>query len=111
MEATSRRDPPDWPPWVKNWILPYIQEPTLWPVLFALLGHVVVIIAPMMLFVQRHGSVKSLIGLCLMAFVSAAFIRFELKYRRRPGGVSFTVLLTWASAAGLAWISDYYGVF
>ena len=109
MNATAETS--DWPEWVQTWILPYISEPTLWPVLFALLGHVVVIIAPMMLFVHRHNSVRSMILLSLLAVGSAALVRFEVKYRRLPGGVTLTVILTWLCSAGLAWISDYYGVF
>jgi len=111
MDATTRADPPDWPPWVRTWILPYIQETTLWPVLFALLGHVVVLIAPMMLFVHRHHSINSIVVLSVLALGSVALIRFEIKYRRLPGGVTLTIALTWLSSAALAWISDYYGVF
>jgi hypothetical protein len=108
---TATRDAPDWPPWVQTWILPYVEEATLWPVLFALLGHVVVIMAPMMLFVNRHGSVKSLVGLIGLGLLSAALIRFEIRYRRRPAGITLALLLTWISSAALAWLSDYYGVF
>lgn len=109
MDATT--ETADWPEWVQTWILPYISEPTLWPVAFALLGHVVVLIAPMMLFVQRHGSINSLVVLILLALGSVALVRFELKYRRMPGAVTVTLVLTWASSAGIAWLSDYYGVF
>ena len=109
MNAT--RDEPDWPPWVQTWILPYVEEATLWPVLFALLGHVAMLMAPMMLFVNRHGSVNSAVALIALALATAALIRFEVRYRRRPGGVTLSMVLTWGSAAAIAWLSDYYGVF
>jgi len=109
MEATASTD--DWPEWVQTWILPYINEPVLYPVAFALIGHVVMLIAPMMLFVHRHRSTNSIVILTLLAVGSAALVRFEFKYRRMPGPVTVVVALTWMSSAGLAWISDYYGVF
>ena len=43
--------PPDEPrDWVDRFILPFVRESTLWPVLIVLVAHVVAFVAPALLF-------------------------------------------------------------
>jgi len=32
---------PEWPVWIKDWVIPYISEELMWPILFAVWAHVV----------------------------------------------------------------------
>jgi len=102
--------PPAWPLWVEEWVLPYLREPALWPVLLALLGHVVVVIAPLCLAVARTGSGWALLGLLMLAAGSAWLCRWELSVRGRPGSVAATVGLTWLVSLVSAWGADRLGV-
>lgn len=103
-------DGPRWPPWVEDWVLPYVTEPALWPVLLALLGHVVVVIAPLVLAVARTGSLYAVAGLVVLAAVSAVFVRWELRVRGRPSAVTGAVVGTWIVSLVSAWGADRLGV-
>lgn len=102
---------PGWPLWIETWVLPYVREPTLWPVLVALLGHVVVGIVPLVLFVVRSGSVRGGLVLGGMVVGSLGLFGFEVFRFRRPGAVSVVVGATWVVSLGLAWLADRTGVF
>lgn len=101
---------PSWPEWVEDWVLPYIAEPALLPVLLALLGHVVVVIAPLVLALVRTGSGYAAAGLLALAVGSAVAVRWELKVHRAPSGVTATVVGTWAVSLLAAWGADRLGV-
>ena len=103
--------PPGWPDWVETWVLPYVRDEALWPVLVALLGHVVVIFAPLVLYVVRTRSPTALGALSLLVLASVGLVGFETVRFRRPGGVTLVVLATWAVSLGLAWLADRTGTF
>ncbi|MEQ1504148.1 MAG: hypothetical protein ABMB14_18035 [Myxococcota bacterium] len=102
--------PPGWPDWIEEWVLPYLREPTLWPVLVALLGHVVVGLVPPMLAVWRTGSAWAAVALALVAVGSLGAIGFEVGRFRRPGAVSLAVIGTWALAVGTAILAARTGL-
>jgi hypothetical protein len=104
--------PPDtaWPPFLAEWVLPYLREPALMPVLLALLGHVVVVLAPLMLAVWRVHSVEAALLLLLVAGGSVFPLRWECLDEGRPGGVSATVVLTWLASVAAAYFGDRTGV-
>jgi len=99
-----------WPPWVETWVMPYLEDSALWPVAFALLGHVVVVIVPVMLLVWR-GSVPAVAPLLLLLSGSAYLLHMEFRAKRRPGVLSVAVLLTWGSSVPLAYVAETTGVF
>lgn len=99
-----------WPWFVEEWVLPYLYEPALFPVLLALLGHVVVVLAPLMLIVARVHHVGAALALLLAAAASSFPLRWEWNADGRPGKVAATVLLTWAFSAGAAVVGGRLGV-
>jgi hypothetical protein len=102
--------PPGWPEWMEQWLLPYLREPVLWPVLVALLGHVVVGLAPLMLVVWRTGNPTALVLLGLLSLGTAGLVGFEALRFHRPGAVTLTCALTWLSSGALAWLGERTGV-
>lgn len=94
-----------WHPWVEEFILPYTRIPALWPVLFAILGHVVLVFTMAMLAVWRAPSLKSGIGLAVVLLVSAIPTWLELKAIGKPGRMSFAMGLTWVVAVVIAGIA------
>lgn len=98
-----------WPLWMRDWVLPYIQETTLWPVLFAIAGHFVVIYALMLLSVARDGLDGSWGWLAFSLASSSAPAIWEVRLFSRPGGICLVVVLTWLSAIGLAWTGHTSG--
>lgn len=91
-----------WPVWVETWVLPYVREPVLWPVLIAILGHVVVLFALGALNVWRGESWTA-------AVLSVAFtvgsVGWEYRVMRRPGPIAAWIALTWLVSIGLVVLS------
>jgi hypothetical protein len=99
-----------WPDWVEQWVLPYVDDIALWPVLFALLGHVLVVIVPLMLQVYRHGSSWAVLILLLLSGATMALVRMEHVAKGRFGMLSLVMLITWSSSLPFAWFAERTGV-
>lgn len=96
---------PDWPPWFNNWVLPYISESLLWPILFVLWAHVVLGLAVVMV-ISFTGNMFLGLALCsILLSVSGRLIWFEIQVRRRPGGLTVFVLVTWLTGV----VVGYWG--
>ena len=108
---TAEDDARDWPPWFRRTVLPYLSSSPLWPVLAAILGHVVVVVAIAMLEAVRQRSAGAIATLVGLVALSAAAIRFEVRHRSRPGALSLVVLLTWLVTVAVAWAAHRYGVY
>lgn len=105
------RPAPGWPDWVEQWVLPYLREPVLLPVLIALLGHVVVGLSPLMLAVWRTGNPAAIAALALLSAASVGLSLFEARSQRRPGAVTLTIAGTWLASVGVAVLAERTGVF
>jgi hypothetical protein len=101
---------PTWPLWVEEWVLPYLDDTILWPVLFSLLGHVVVVIVPLMLNVWRTGSVYAALLLAMLLGGTGYLMRMELHAVGRPGALSAVLLVMWLSSFPFVWFSLATGV-
>ena len=53
--------------WIDRFILPFVREPTLWPVLIVLIAHAVAFLGPAMLFAVRDQGRGSIAVLALLA--------------------------------------------
>jgi hypothetical protein len=100
-----------WPPWVEQWVLPYVDDIALWPVLVALLGHVAVILVPLMVQVIRNQSIPALGVLAMLAWNSWLVVRMELRAIGRAGRLTAAMLGTWTISLPLAWWTESIGVF
>ena len=96
--------------WLERLLTAYVDEPALWPVLFAIVGHLAVLIALPLLQVIRSGSLLSMAVLVVLAAPSLAAVRWEWRKKGRPGSGSFVVLLTWLTGLGMAWLGDTYNI-
>ena len=84
-------------------LLPFLREPTLWPVFAVVVAHVVVIIAPMLVLVWRGEHGWSIVGLALFAASSLLGIVLEIRDRRRPQLLSVLIVAVWGLCALGAW--------
>lgn len=107
-ESTTQGE--GWPLWVRDWVLPYVDDSILWPVAFALLAHVVIILVPLMLQVWRYGSVAGAIGLLWLFGCTAYVVRMERAAVGRFGGITVALVLTWLSCIPTAWFCETTGV-
>jgi len=93
-------DRPQWPRWVRVWVLPFIRDPALRPILLVILGHVALFQALAILSVLRHeGAFRALV----LLMGSVLLLGWEFRISGRPREVSACVVLTWVVATGLAW--------
>ena len=90
-------------------LVPYLKEPSLWPVAMALLGHVVVVLAPLMLMVKRSGSWWAGAGLCVAAAVSAWAVRCEWLDDGGPRSVAVAMACVWLLSVAAAWYGGNAG--
>ena len=98
-----------WPPWVEQWVMPFLEESGLWPVLFAILGHVVIVVAPLLVALGRGGLPVAL-PLTLLILISGWLCKTEFQ-GRGIGPVTIAVGLTWLASIGLAVAAAQSGVF
>ncbi len=91
-------------------ILPYLHEPTLWPVLLVVLAHAIVLVAQLLVFVWRDGGVGSFMGLGVLAVLSLAAIRLEVRDRRRPGAITALATVIWVLSGLAAWAGVRIGI-
>jgi hypothetical protein len=116
MSETHRGPPPvDREPddhWLEKFVLPYITNSALWPVLFAIIGHIAVLLAMPMVNVWRDHSIPSAAALGFLLFgPCGAVVRWEWRTNRKPGPLSWTLLITWAMSVGLAYLAARYGLY
>lgn len=102
--------PSGWPAWVDEWILPYLQNRALWPVWVALIGHVVVAVAGLVLLGVRTGLPEAWIAVGAMV-VGSGWLVIRDARASGPGGVTLTVAIGWVTSLGLAWLAEETGLF
>lgn len=96
---------------VERALLPFLREPTLWPILAVLVAHVVAFVAPLMVIVWRDPQPGwPSIGLVLLAAGSLAACRVELRDQRRPGPVAGLIVATWLLCGAGAWAGARVGI-
>ena len=101
---------PGWPPFIASWLLPYLKEPALWPVALAVLGHVVVVLVPLLLAVARVGSGWAAACLGVAAALSLLPVRWELRAEGRPAGATAVVVGVWLTSLLTAAAADRWGI-
>ena len=92
-------------------LLAFLREPMLWPVLVAVVGHAVALLAPLLLLALRERRLASLAALLLLLGLSALMSWRESRLRGRPSPLSGLLWTTWLLAGGAAWIADRYEIF
>lgn len=90
---------------VDRWVMPYFEDPSLWPILLVLIAHLSMFVGLVLLFSIRDGSGVAFAGLILALYVSFRSILWEIRRRRLPGAISITVVVTWV----LGGLAAYYG--
>jgi len=98
FEAASRVD---------RWLLVFVRESTLWPVLLVLIGHAVALVAPLLLWAIRDGERGPAWALALLGLPSALGVAWELRHRG-PGALTGLLLSTWGLSIAAAIAADRY---
>ena len=108
---TPQEPAADWPPWVRRVVLPYLKDSALWPVTFAILAHIAVLEALVLLLAWRSGTPLAIGFLILNIIVTCNPARLEWRYDRKVGPVTITVVILWLMTAVVTWWGDTNGYF
>ena len=96
---------------IDRFILPFLQEPSLWPVVAVAIGHAGVLIALAILESLRDGNPLGWLAIAALVFLSLRVPAYEIRRWRRPGALSVITALSWLVAAGLATVANHYGAY
>lgn len=102
--------PSGYPPAVERWVLPFVRESALLPVLIAIIGHFAIALAPLLLWAVRGRSPLGAVGVVIFLALSWEIASLDLKARRRPAALCVVVGSVWALAALAAWGGHRYGL-
>ena len=97
--------------WMFRWLLPFVTETTLWPVLLVLMAHAAAFAAAAILLAIRERRLAALAALAALVTLTILSVGKELGRRRRVGALNGVVLATWMLSAALAVLADRYGLF
>ena len=107
----ERRDDEEEGDWVDRFVLVFVRESTLWPVLFVIIGHVVVFTAPVLLLSMRDGRPSAFVALALLLFFSVQIVRADWSRGGRLAALSVLVAVVWALSLAAAWLANDTGIF
>jgi hypothetical protein len=91
-------------------ILPFLREPTRWPVLLVGVAHAIAAIAPLLVLAWRDGSAAAVTGLVVLGALSLLAAGFEARDRRRPGPIAGLFAVTWVLSGLSAWAGARAGI-
>jgi hypothetical protein len=95
---------------IERALLPYLREQTLWPVLVAVLAHVVALVAPLLVLTLRDGHPWAALAVAVFGIATGVGVGFEVRDRRRPGLVSALLAATWLLCGAGAFAGVYYDI-
>ncbi len=96
--------------WAEKWVLPYLLEDELWPILFALLGSALCLLTVLLVHAWRADT-PWMIGAVVFLFLAAVDVaRREIAVRRRPGALTAVLAGLWFGAAVAAYFAGRSGL-
>jgi hypothetical protein len=98
-------------PWADRWLLPFVRDSTLWPVLLVAVAHAAVFLAPTLLLAVRDRRAAAQGAVLLLAALTLKSVWQELRRRRRLAALNAVLVCVWLLGIVLAVLADRYGVF
>ncbi len=85
-------------------VLPFVREPTLWPVLATVVVHLIALASPLLVLRVRDRHAWASAGITALALATAAAAGSEIRDRGRPSSICVLLGVVWllAGAASLA---------
>ena len=91
---------------VDLWIMPYIRDSSLWPVLIVLIAHVVAFVTPVLLYAVRDARIGPMIAIGVLAILTVKGFRWEMRTRLAFGAISWLIVVCWTASAIAAYFAD-----
>jgi len=96
---------------VDRFVLQFVRDPLLWPVLIVVIAHLAAFVAPVLLLGLRDGRISSVAALLGLAGLSAGVVRHEWREKRRVGPRCGLLAAAWLVSIAAAYAADRYEIF
>ncbi len=93
-----------------RWVIPYIEDSTLWPVLIVILAHAGAFLAPLLLWIFRDGRWLGLPILLWLLWLTYKGVAYERRVRERYGAFGAVLTLWWIVATVMAYYGDQWRI-
>ncbi|MFT5441824.1 MAG: hypothetical protein ACI8W3_000866 [Myxococcota bacterium] len=97
----------DDPSGVDLWIMPYITDVSLWPVLVVIVVHVVAFVAPVILYAAR-GRSGPIVATVIVVLLTFRGFYWERQTRNKFGAISWLIVTTWIASVIAAYLGGRY---
>lgn len=94
------------PQGVDMWIMPYLRDSSLWPVLVVLVLHVVAFVSPIFLYAVRDRRAGPMVALAILILLTLRGFRWEIRSREKFGAISWLIVVTWLTSVVAAYFAD-----
>jgi hypothetical protein len=95
----------------EEWVMPYVEDSTLWPVLLVVIVHMMAFIAPVMLLAVRDRLLGPFLTLGILGGLSVWVFVYDWRVRQRPGPFSWIVVSCWLGSLVMAYYADLHDFF
>jgi hypothetical protein len=96
------------PQGVDMWIMPYLRDSSLWPVLVVMVVHVMAFVSPVLLYAVRDRRPGPIIALVVVSLLTLRGFRWEMRSRNKFGAISWLIVITWVASAIAAYFASLY---
>jgi hypothetical protein len=93
---------------VDLWVMPYLRDSSLWPVLIVLIIHVSAFITPLILYAVRDGRSGPAAATCIVLFLTVRGFYWEISTRKKFGAVCWLIVTCWFTSFAAAYFADLY---
>ena len=96
------------PQGVDLWVMPYLRDSALWPVLVVLIAHVVAFVAPVLLYAVRDGRIGPRVAIGIVVLLSLRGIYWEIRSRKTFGAIAWLIVVCWLSSFVAAYFANLH---
>lgn len=92
---------------VDLWIMPYITDSSLWPILIVLIIHVAAFLTPLVLYAVR-GRPGPAAATAIVVFLTLRGFHWERTARKKFGAISWLIVSCWLTSFVAAYFANKY---
>ena len=95
----------------QSWVMPFLEDPALGPVLIVIVIHVVAFLAPVILFAVVDRSIPAMAANVWLFYLSYKLLRADIAHHGSLGKISWLLMSTWLLSFIAAYASARIGLF
>jgi len=112
-QSTTQREEPEDPradqsPTVERFIMHYLEDSALWPIVVVIIGHLVALASFTLLFAVRERRVSAALSTGILLWASFLALRWEYRRHRHLGIIALLLAITWLLSALTAYVGHTY---